>query len=49
LQRWASIRPDSLHELNRGEVEELLAKAMQRGVRSLTPDERAFLDRMAHG
>jgi membrane associated rhomboid family serine protease len=48
LRRWATIQPEGLHELNRGEVEELLAKAMQQGVRSLTPAERAFLDRMAH-
>ncbi len=48
LRRWSTIRPAELHELNRSEVEELLAKATRHGVRSLTPDQRAFLDRMAH-
>lgn len=47
MRRWASIRADELHELNREEVEQLLAKVTQQGVRSLTADERAFLDRMA--
>lgn len=46
-RRWATIRIDGLHELNRGEVEELLAKVEASGVRSLSPEERQFLDRMA--
>jgi membrane associated rhomboid family serine protease len=46
LQRWESIDTGTLHELNRGEVETLLRKARAVGVRALTPDERAFLDRM---
>ncbi|MFV2006590.1 MAG: rhomboid family intramembrane serine protease [Longimicrobiales bacterium] len=46
-RRWATIRLDGLHELNRGEVEELLAKVEASGVRSLSPDQRMFLDRMA--
>lgn len=43
---WETIVLEDLHELNRGEVEKLLAKVHDSGVRSLTPDERAFLDRM---
>jgi rhomboid family protein len=44
--RWASITIESLHEINRGEVEELLARVESGGVRSLSQDERDFLDRM---
>jgi membrane associated rhomboid family serine protease len=47
LRRWESIRTDHLHELNRGEVERLLAKAKEVGVQALTPDERAMLDRFS--
>lgn len=46
LARWEAIDKAMLHELNRLEVETLLQKARSGGVRSLTPDERAFLDRM---
>ena len=46
-RRWAAIRVEGLHELNRGEVEGLLAKVEASGVRSLSPGERSFLDRMA--
>ena len=47
LARWESIDTTLLHELNRQEVETLLRKAHGLGVRTLTQDERAFLDRMA--
>ena len=48
LQRWRSTIPiESLHELNREEVRQLLDRAEEEGVASLKPDERAFLDRMA--
>lgn len=46
--RWKAISLDQLHELNRGEVEMLLAKVKVAGVGVLTPEERAFLDRMAN-
>jgi membrane associated rhomboid family serine protease len=46
LQRWEAIDTNGLHELNRSEVETLLRKARAVGVKGLTPDERAFLDRM---
>ena len=45
-RRWELIPVDELHELNRDEVVTLLRKAQALGVRSLTVDERAFLDRM---
>ena len=47
IQRWEAIDTALLHELNRSEVETLLRKARAGGVRVLTPDERAFLDRMS--
>lgn len=47
LRRWKSIRLEDLHELNRDEVQRLLAKASSSGVGSLTPDERAMLDRFS--
>ena len=46
-RRWELIPLDELHELNRGEVIVLMRKVQAFGVRSLTVDERAFLDRMA--
>ena len=45
--RWESLDTSRLHELNREEVEKLLAKVRGTGVKSLTAGERAFLDRMA--
>jgi len=48
LTRWRAISTQSLHELNRSEVERLLAKVEQHGVSSLSVPEREFLDRMAH-
>lgn len=45
LKRWESIPLDQLHELNRREVDRLLAKARTAGVSSLSSDERACLDR----
>jgi hypothetical protein len=47
LARWKGISTESLHELNREEVERLLAKAGSGGASSLTASERQFLDRMA--
>jgi hypothetical protein len=45
--RWESIRREELHEINRAEVDRILAKMRTSGAASLTPDERAFMDRMA--
>ena len=45
-RKWDLIPVDELHELNRAEVVALLRKVQAFGARSLTVDERAFLDRM---
>lgn len=47
MRRWGRIPLDALHPINRSEVDRLLAKARTTGVGSLTPDERATLDRFA--
>jgi hypothetical protein len=47
VRRWKSIRPEELHELNREEVERILQKLESGGSGSLTPDEKAVLDRFA--
>jgi membrane associated rhomboid family serine protease len=47
LKRWSAIPVEALHPINRHEVDRLLAKAKSTGVSSLTPDERATLDRFA--
>lgn len=44
--RWESVDPALLHQVNREEFEILLARALTEGVRALDPRERAFLDRM---
>ena len=47
LARWKGISTAGLHEINREEVERLLAKAEASGPPSLTQAERDFLDRMS--
>jgi membrane associated rhomboid family serine protease len=47
IERWKQIRSDGMHPLNRQELERLLEKVAADGPQRLTPDERAFLDRMA--
>ncbi|RMH15901.1 MAG: hypothetical protein D6701_09565 [Gemmatimonadetes bacterium] len=44
---YESIRLDHLHEVNREEVERLLARIRAEGLDSLRRDERAFLERIA--
>lgn len=46
-ERWESMDLGRLHEVNREEVEKLLAKLRATSVRALTSHERAFLERMA--
>ncbi len=46
-KRWDDIRLDSLHEINRQEVERIRTKIEAEGVGSLTLAERAFMDRMS--
>ena len=48
-KRWGAIDLASMHDLNRNEVEELLARVDREGMRALSMDERQFLDRMAGG
>ncbi len=47
--RWASIDLASIHDLNRNEVEELLARVDREGIGAISTDERQFLDRMSGG
>lgn len=47
LKRWKDIDVASLHRINREEVEVLLRKVDHGGIKSLSPEERAFLDRMS--
>jgi len=47
VRRWREIRLDDLHPINRDEIVRLLDKVDRTGVRSLTPEERATLDRFA--
>lgn len=44
---WRTVPLDTLHEVNRMEFERILNKLASSGSRSLTPDERAFMNRMA--
>jgi membrane associated rhomboid family serine protease len=48
-RRWASIDLTSMHDLNRNEVEELLARVDRNGMGALSLEERRFLDRMSGG
>ncbi len=48
-RRWASIDLASMHDLNRNEVEELLARVDRNGMSALSLEERQFLDRMSGG
>lgn len=47
-ERWESIPRERLHEVNREELEKLLQKVQHHGVKALSGEERAFLDRMAN-
>jgi membrane associated rhomboid family serine protease len=47
LGRWRAIRSEELHPLNREELNRILDKISRSGLASLTPDERAFLDRFS--
>ncbi len=48
-RRWASINLSAMHDLNRNEVEELLARVDREGIGAISIDERQFLDRMSGG
>jgi membrane associated rhomboid family serine protease len=47
LARWSTISRDGLHELTLNEIDRLMLKVRTSGVASLTPEERAYLDRMS--
>jgi|SRR6476661_3491983 len=47
MKRWATIPRGELHEINRHEVDRLLDKISLKGINSLTPSERAALDRFS--
>lgn len=47
MRRWATIPRNELHEINRQEVDRLLDKISMKGIASLTPSERAALDRFS--
>jgi hypothetical protein len=47
LERWKRSNRDAMHPLNREEWDRVLAKIDAAGVESLTPDERAFLNRFS--
>lgn len=47
LDRWRRVNPEALHPVNREEYERVMAKVQLTGAASLTPDERAFLDRFS--
>ena len=46
IARWSSINLSNIHELNRVEVEYLMLKINDSGIKSLSLEERAFLDRL---
>ncbi|HET9274651.1 MAG TPA: rhomboid family intramembrane serine protease [Gemmatimonadales bacterium] len=47
MERWSRIRRDNLHEVNRDELDRILDKISAKGINSLTPGEREFLDRFS--
>lgn len=47
LVRWSRIERERMHEVNRAEYDRVMEKIKTEGVGSLTPDERAFLDRFS--
>jgi membrane associated rhomboid family serine protease len=49
LRRWQRIDREAMHPVNREELDRVFDKIKTAGVTSLTPDERAFLDRFTPG
>jgi membrane associated rhomboid family serine protease len=47
LERWSGIDRGALHPVNREELERVLSKVERSGAGALTPDERAFLERLS--
>jgi membrane associated rhomboid family serine protease len=44
LDRWAKIRREQMHEVNREEFDRIMEKIDREGIASVTPQERLFLD-----
>ncbi len=49
LKEWAASRREQMHPVNRAELDRILDKIGATGVASLSPDERAFLERFREG
>jgi hypothetical protein len=47
ITRWRGINPDGMHQLNREEYARVMRKLDEEGAATLTPAERAFLDRFS--
>ncbi len=47
IERWSKIPRETLHEVNRDELDRILDKISATGIGSLTPAEREFLDRFS--
>ena len=47
MERWGSIQRESLHEVNRAELDRIREKIKTTGVESLTPQEIMFLNRFS--
>jgi rhomboid family protein len=48
VERWSRVRRESLHEVNRAEYDRIMEKLKERGLSSLTPDERMTLDNFSN-
>ncbi|MDE0806061.1 MAG: rhomboid family intramembrane serine protease [Longimicrobiales bacterium] len=46
-KRWSSINSSLMHDLNREEIERLLTRVKNEGARSLSREEKAFLNRFS--
>jgi membrane associated rhomboid family serine protease len=47
VRRWSGINKDTMHEVNRAELERIQAKIQAEGLASLTGSERTFLNRFS--
>jgi hypothetical protein len=47
MERWSSIDPESMHEVNREALRTVMEKLSKEGIGSLTQREREFLDRFS--
>ncbi len=47
VERWSRIPRESLHPVNREELDRVLAKLAAQGPEELSPEERVFLDRFS--